>query len=119
MKLDDFLKGLLLWFSELAKTVVRVMDLIKLPKKDFSKEVQQKKKRAPATAPDYHLTGQKSMKFIAEADKRKKEKIANDTKLNKIKVEAVKAAKAKDKVANKGPEGKSHLKKPVKAHPKL
>ena len=99
--------------------MVRVMDLIKLPKKDFSQEVQQKKRRAPATAPDYHLTGDKSMKFIAEADQRKKEKIANDTKLNKIKVEAVKAAKAKDK---KGPEAKSCSRKPIKpikSNPKL
>lgn len=95
------------------------MDLIKLPKKDFSKEIQKKKRRAPATAPEYHLTGQKSMKFIAEADKRKKEKLANETKLNKIKVEAVKAAKAKDKVANKGPGAKSRSKKPIKAHPRL
>ena len=114
-----FFKRLLLSFSKLAKTVVRVMDLIKLPKKDFSKEVQQKKRRAPATAPDYHLTGEKSMKFIAETDERKKEKIANDTKLNKIKVEAVKAAKAKDKVAKKGPVGKSCSKKPIKSNPRL
>ena len=70
--------------------MVRVMDLIRLPKKDFSKELQQKKRKAPATTPEYHLTGDKSMKFIAEPDKRKKEKIVNDTKLNKIKVEAVK-----------------------------
>ena len=95
------------------------MDLIRLPKKDFSKETQKKKRRAPATAPEYHLTGKKSMEFIAEADKRKKEKLANDTKLNKIKVEAVKAAKAKDKVANKESGAKSCSKKPSKANPRL
>ena len=98
--------------------MVRVKDLIRLPKKDFSK-VQQKKRRAPATAPEYHLTGEKSMKFIAEADERKKEKMANDSKLNKIKVEAVKEAKAKEKKANKEKAGKSHSKKPIKANPKL
>ena len=76
--------------------MVRVKDLIRLPKKDFSK-VQQKKRRAPATAPEYHLTGEKSMKFIAEADERKKEKMANDSKFNKIKVEAVKEVKAKER----------------------
>ena len=37
------------------------------------------------------------MKFIADTDERKKEKMANDSKLNKIKVEAVKEAKAKEK----------------------
>ena len=95
------------------------MDLIRLPKKDFSKEVQQKKRRAPETAPEYHLTGDKSMKFIAEADKRKKEKIANGTKLNKIKVEAVKSAKAKDRKAVAKPVAKSRPKKPIKSNPKL
>ena len=95
------------------------MDLIRLPKKDFSKEVQQKKRRVPVTAPEYHLTGDKSIKFIAEADKRKKEKITNDTKLNKIKVEAVKAAKAKDRKAVAKPVAKSHPKKPIKSNPKL
>ena len=95
------------------------MDLIRLPKKDFSKEVQQKKRRAPATAPGYHLTGDKSMKFIAEAHKRKKEKIANVTKLNKIQVEAVKAAKAKDRKAVAKPVTKFHPKKPIKSNPKL
>ena len=89
------------------------MDLIRLPKKDFLKEVQQKKRKAPATAPAYHLTGNKSMKFIAEADKRNKEKITNDIKLNKIKVEAVKAAKAKDRKAVEKPVAKSYSKKPI------
>ena len=92
------------------------MDLIKLPKKDFSKEVQQKKRRAPATAPKYHLTGNKSIKFIAEADKSEKEKIANDTKFNKIKVEA---AKAKDRKAVAKSGAKSCSKKPIKSNPKL
>ena len=104
--------------SILETTLVRVKDLIRLPKKDFSK-VQQKKRRTPATAPEYHLTVKKSMKFIAEADERKKEKMANDSKLNKIKVEAVKEAKATEKKANKEKAGKSHSKKPIKANPKL
>ena len=76
--------------------VVRVKDLIRLPKQDFSKEIQ-KKRRGPVTAPDYHLTGQKSMKFIEEADIRKKENTANELKYNKIKDEAVKAAKAEER----------------------
>ena len=102
----------------LETTLVRVKDLIRLPKKDFSK-VQQKKRTVPATAPKYHLTGEKSMKFIAEADERKKEKIANDSKFNKIKVEAVKEAKAKERKANKEKAGKSRSKKPIKANLKL
>ena len=59
------------------------------------------------------------MKFIAEADERKKEKITNHTKLNKIKVEAVKAEKAKDKIARKGPGAMFHSKKPTKTNPRL
>ena len=34
----------------------------------------------PVTVPDYHLTGQKSMKFIEEADIRKKEKADDELK---------------------------------------
>ena len=98
--------------------MVRVKDLIRLPKKDFSK-VQQKKREPLQLHLSNHLTGEKSMKFIAEADEIKKEKMANDSKFNQIKVEAVKEAKAKERKANKEEAGKSHSKKPIKANPKL
>ena len=90
-----------------------------MPKEDFSKP-QPKKRRAPATAPEYHLTGERSMKFIEEADQRKKEKTANEAKLNNIKVEAVKKAKAEEKKQNKGTTtGRSRSKKAIKANPKM
>ena len=52
---------------------IRVSDLIKLPKIDPS-ATQKAKRKAPASAPSYHLTSRKSLKFIEEADARQKEK---------------------------------------------
>ena len=72
-------------------------DLIKLPKQPV---VEPKKKRkAAATAPSYHLTSQKSLDFISQADERQKAKEAKDEKYNKIKKEAVKEVKAKERKA--------------------
>ena len=51
---------------------IRVSDLIKLPK--FDPSTQKAKRKAPASAPSYHLTSRKSLKFIEEADARQKEK---------------------------------------------
>ena len=70
---------------------IRVSDLIKLPKLDPS--TQKAKRKAPASAPSYHLTSRKSLKFIEEADARQKEKDKKEKELDKIKKEAVKQAK--------------------------
>ena len=69
--------------ENIQKLKVSVKDLIKLPKADFT--TQTSKRRATSTAPEYHLTGKKSLKFIEDADKRKKEKDATEEKYNKIK----------------------------------
>ena len=77
---------------------IRVSDLIKLPKLDPS--TQKAKRKAPASAPSYHLTSRKSLKFIEEADARQKEKDKKEKELDKIKKEAVlqaKQTKAKEK----------------------
>ena len=52
------------------------------------------KRRQPQKVPSYHLTGDKSMKFIKEADARAKEKELKDKKTETIKKEAVKKARA-------------------------
>ena len=70
---------------------IRVSDLIKLPK--FDPSTQKAKRKAPASAPSYHLTSRKSLKFIEEADARQKEKDKKEKELDKIKKEAVKQAK--------------------------
>ena len=83
---------------------IRVSDLIKLPKLDPS--TQKAKRKAPASAPSYHLTSRKSLKFIEEADARQKEKDKKEKELDKIKEEAVKQAKqakAKEKKEKKKP----------------
>ena len=51
------------------------------------------KRRQPQKVPSYHLTGNKSMKFIKEADARAKEKELRDKKTEAIKKEAVKKAR--------------------------
>ena len=51
---------------------IRVSDLLKLPKIELS--IQKPKRKAPASAPSYHLTSRNSLKFIEEADARQKEK---------------------------------------------
>ena len=98
------------------KMRVSVKDLIRLPKADFTKQTP--KRRVTSTAPEYHLTGEKSIKFIEDADKRKKQKDATEEKFNKIKVEAVKEAKAKERRERKAPKAKSRSRK-IKDHPRL
>ena len=74
---------------------IRVSDLIKLPKLDPS--TQKAKRKAPASAPSYHLTSRKSLKFIEEADARQKEKDKKEKELDKTKKQAVKTSKNKPK----------------------
>ena len=55
-------------------------------------------KRKPAKkVPSLHLTGAKSMKYIAEADARTKEKEARIAKEDKIKKEAVNKSRAAER----------------------
>ena len=59
-------------------------------------------KRRPANkVPSYHLTGDKTMKYIKEADERAKEKELKDKKTENIKKEAVKQAQAAERKAQK------------------
>ena len=96
---------------------IRVSDLIKLPKLDPS--TQKAKRKAPASAPSYHLTSRKSLKFIEEADARQKEKDKKEKELDKNKKEAVKQAKqakAKEKKEKKKPNPR---RKAIPLHPRL
>ena len=54
-------------------------------------------RRAPQKVPNWHLTSQESMEFIAESNKRTEEKQSKKDKEDKIKKEAVKQAR---RVAN-------------------
>ena len=59
-------------------------------------------KRRPAKkVPSLHLTGEESMKFIAEANGRTKAKEAKVTKEDKIKKEAVKSSQAAERKMKK------------------
>ena len=96
---------------------IRVSDLIKLPK--FDPSTQKAKRKVPASAPSYHLTSRKSLKFIEEADARQKEKDKKEKELDKIKKEAVKQAKqakAKEKKEKKKPNPR---RKAIPLHPRL
>ena len=54
-------------------------------------------RRPPRKVPSYHLTGAQSMKYIKEADARAKEKSTEAEKMDKVKKEAVKNAKAAER----------------------
>ena len=58
-------------------------------------------KRRANKVPSYHLTGDKTMKYIKEADERAKEKELKDKKTENIKKEAVKQAQAAERKANR------------------
>ena len=51
-------------------------------------------RRPPKKVPSWHLTSPASMKYIKDADTRSKAKLAKATDTEKIKEEAVKAAKS-------------------------
>ena len=89
---------------------VRVSDLIQLPKIDLSSS-QKPKRRAPASAPSYHLTSRKSLKFIEEADIRQKENDKKEKELDKIKKRSSKTSK---KSKSKGKQGKKETTKTQK-----
>ena len=98
-------------------TRIRVSDLIKLPKIDPS--TQKAKRKAPASAPSYHLTSRKSLKFIEEADIRQKAKDQKEKELDKIKKEAVKQAKQAKAKENKEKKKPKPRKKAIPLHPRL
>ena len=81
-----------------------------------------KKRRAPASAPSYHLTSKKSLKFIEEADTRQKGKEKKEKELDKIKKEAVKKAKqakAKEEKEKKPRKQQKPRRKAIPLHPRL
>ena len=80
------------------KMRVSVKDLIRLPKANFTKQTP--KRRVTSTAPEYHLTGEKSIKFIEDADKRKKQK--KQKKKNSIKLKLKQLKRQKQKKGGKG-----------------
>ena len=61
------------------------------------------KRKQPAKVPSLHLTGEKSMKFIKEADARTKAKEARVAKEDIIKKEAVKKSRAEERKAKQKP----------------
>ena len=95
-----------------------VSDLIQLPKIDPSSSWKAKR-RAPASAPSYHLTSKKCLKFIEDADARQKEKDTKEKELDKIKKEAVKQAK-QAKAKEQRPKQKTKpRRKAIPLHPRL
>ena len=96
---------------------IRVSDLIKLPKIEPS--TQKAKRKAPASAPSYHFTSRKSLKFIEEADIRQKAKDQKEKELDKIKKEAVKQAKQAKAKENKEKKKPKPRKKAIPLHPRL
>ena len=73
-----------------------------LPLPEEARKVEKETKRRSANkVPSYHLTGDKTMKYIKEADERAKEKELKDKKTENIKKEAVKQAQATERKAKK------------------
>ena len=95
----------------------RVSDLITLPKIEPS--TQKAKRKAPASAPSYHLTSKKSLKFIEEADARQKEKDKREKELDKIKKEAVKQAKQAKAKEQRPKQKPKPRRKAIPLHPRL
>ena len=71
-----------------------------LPLPEEARKVETKR-RSANKVPSYHLTGEKTMKYIKEADVRAKEKELKDKKTENIKKEAVKQARAAERKANR------------------
>ena len=69
--------------------------ILPLPKAGSGR--REPKRRPPKKVPSLHLTGAKSMKYIAEADARSKEKEARISKEDKIKKEAVNKSRAEER----------------------
>ena len=69
--------------------------ILPLPKAGSGR--REPKRKPPKKVPSLHLTGAKSMKYIAEADARTKEKEARIAKEDKIKKEAVNKSRAEDR----------------------
>ena len=97
---------------------IRVSDLIKLPKINPS-ATQKAKRKALASAPSYHLTSRKSLKFIEEADARQKEKDKKEKELDKINKEAVKQAKQAKAKEQKAKAKPKQRRKAIPLHPRL
>ena len=70
-----------------------------LPLPEEARKVETKS-RSANKVPSYHLTGDKTMKYIKEADERAKEKELKDKKTENIKNQAVKQAQAAERKAN-------------------
>ena len=70
-----------------------------LPLPEEARKIETKR-RSANKVPSYHLTGEKTMKYIKEAAVRVKEKELKDTKTENIKKEAVKQAQAAERKAN-------------------
>ena len=96
---------------------IRVSDLIQLPKIEPS--TQKAKRKAPASAPSYHLTSRKSLKFIEEADSRQKEKDKKEKELDKIKKQTVKQAKQAKAKEQKAKVKPKQRRKAIPLHPRL
>ena len=76
---------------------MHAIDLVTLPKK----QEKARTRRKPAKVPDWHLTGNKTMKYIKEAQARQEEKQKKEEKYDKIKKEAVKNAKQSERKEQK------------------
>ena len=68
---------------------MHAIELVKLPKRQEKASTRRK----PAKVPEWHLTGNKTMKYIKEAQARQGKKQKKEEKYDKIKKEAIKNAK--------------------------
>ena len=71
-----------------------------LPLPEEARKVETKRRSANKVS-SYHLTGDKTMKYINEVNERTKEKELKDKKTENIKKEAVKQARAAERKAKK------------------
>ena len=65
---------------------VHARDLVESPKKP---QPEGPKRKTPTKVPSWHLTGEKAMKYITDASKRKEEKRVKEEKYDKARKEAV------------------------------
>ena len=107
----------MLFFNRKQRKQGKQKNLIQFPKIDPS--LQNAKRRAPASAPSYHLTSKKCLKSIEDADARQKEKDKKEKELDKIKKEAVKQAKQAKAKEQKPKQKPKPRRKAIPLHPRL
>ena len=77
---------------------VHARDLVESPKKP---QPERLKRKTSTKVPSWHLTGEKAMKYITDASRRKEEERVKEEKYDKARKEAVSKVKSEEQKTSK------------------